>query len=294
MESNGVQQSLETIHPTVLLLYTVVMLCFTMFVMQPVYVAISLVSGCIVHGTLKGFRRTGARLSWQIPLICIIALFNALITQLGTTVLVSAGPIRITLESLCYGITMGCALVAVMLWLEIGATLVREDALMEVFGKRFPTLTTMLTVVLQLVPQLCRRFRLAVGLSDACSASHAHHPSRKRAQVLAGGILLSWSLEDSLERSDAMRARGWGIADTRSSYHNWRFTDRDAACIAVVIIFGILNAICTVAAVGPWKFYPVMPQLRLWWGYVPYLILCLFPLIPVAIDAYAWRDVRNE
>ena len=99
---------------------------------------------------------------------------------------------------------------------------------------------------------------------------------------------MSWTLEDSIERSDAMRARGWGSGAQRSSYRTLRFSGRDASACIALLALGILNAVLAWIACSQWSFYPVMPSLVWWWGYLPYAAEAALPLLSAAAESLAW------
>ena len=93
--------------------------------------------------------------------------------------------------------------------------------------------------------------------------------------------LMSWSMEDSIERSDAMRARGWGATDRRSRYLPDSFRTSDALALAGIGLLAVTSAVLVYVACSQWRFYPTMPRLVVWWGYVPYAVLTF---LPTALD----------
>jgi energy-coupling factor transport system permease protein len=86
---------------------------------------------------------------------------------------------------------------------------------------------------------------------------------------------MSWSMEDSIERSDAMRARGWGATDCRSCYLPDSFRNSDAFALAGLVLLAAASGLLVYVACSQWRFYPTMPRLVAWWGYVPYTVLAL-------------------
>lgn len=103
---------------------------------------------------------------------------------------------------------------------------------------------------------------------------------------------MTWALEDSLERADAMRARGWESGCARTSYRADALRDSDAArCCAIVLLCAGCAFLAAVAC-GQWRFYPAMPRLVAWWGYVPYAGLMFVPAAAAALERLRWRDPR--
>lgn len=95
--------------------------------------------------------------------------------------------------------------------------------------------------------------------------------------VRTSGVLLGWALEDSLVRADAMRARGWESGCARTSYRPDRFTSADMARVLVIAALALVAALLAWVACSQWRFYPTMPRLVAWWGYLPFAALCALP-----------------
>lgn len=123
-----------------------------------------------------------------------------------------------------------------------------------------------------------------------CSAQgrRADAPARSRFSIVGSAargrlrlstVLMGWTLEDSLETADAMRARGWGAAPRRTSYVRYRFTRQDAAALAALVLAGALCLVLAVIATGQFHFYPQLSALTLWWGYAPCALWMLLPTV---------------
>ena len=59
-------------------------------------------------------------------------------------------------------------------------------------------------------------------------------------------VLMGWGMEDSLSRSDAMRARGYHCGVARTSYQRFRFGPADKCLVAVVLALAGVSAACAV------------------------------------------------
>jgi energy-coupling factor transport system permease protein len=142
-----------------------------------------------------------------------------------------------------------------------------------------------MSITAQLVPQLMARSKAVRAVGAACTAAqggatgkHGDGRDAEHATLIhTSTLLLSWSLEDSLERSDAMRARGWESGRARTSYRIERFKSSDAICVFALVALSILSAFLAWVACSQWHFYPTMPHLVAWWGYVPFALLTIVP-----------------
>ena len=100
---------------------------------------------------------------------------------------------------------------------------------------------------------------------------------------------MSWALEDSLERGDAMRARGWGASARRSSYDAHPFRLRDLVALTVVVCLIVLAAACVRAIMGGWNFYPSMTGTSEIAALVPAVLLYVLPLAVLAVERIRWE-----
>ena len=103
------------------------------------------------------------------------------------------------------------------------------------------------------------------------------------------GTLLTWSLEDSVERSDSMRARGWGAHARRSTYRAHTLRRRDVCALACVLSLVGLAAWGVARTVAGWRFYPRMEGTTPPWALVPFAALCLLPAGLVVADGLRWK-----
>lgn len=267
-----------------------VTIAFTMLAVQPVLVAISLAAALLFSALVRGGRATLSGLRWQLPMLALVCLANPLFSASGSTLLTKIGPMAIYLESLAYGACMGAVLVAMVLWFEGAAAVLSQDRLLSLGRGRAASVSLVVSMASQLTPQLLRRSRTVSGALAACTAA-GPRPSGKGALVRTTTQLMSWALEDSLERADAMRARGWESGLARTSYRPDRVAARDVACVAALLAAAALVALLAWVACSQWRFYPTMPTLVAWWGYVPYAVLMLVPSAAAVAERLRWRGL---
>ncbi len=280
-------QPFEAVHPLVPVTYVAGTMVLAMCAFHPVYAALSLTGALGCSLALRGVRRTVEALRWQLPLFALVCLTNPLFSQRGSTVLLSVGWLTVRLESLVFGLCMGMMLVASLMWLWCASDVLTLDRLLGLGGSVLPTVGLMASMVMRLVPQLVRRGGQVSATRAACSAA------RDGGGVVASsarlsGILLSWSLEDSIERSDAMRARGWQAGATRSHYLAWRMSVGDVLWLVALAALIALDALLQRVACSQWAFYPTMPHLVAWWGYLVHVVLVVLPMLVVGADWAAW------
>lgn len=266
----------ETNHPVVPALYTLFALVFTMASMQPVLIGIALAGAFACNCCARGVRATCAGLRWQLPVICIIALFNPLFSASGSTVLFRLGERAVYLESLAYGLAMGGLFVASALWCMAAAHMLTFDKAMTLLGNAAPTVSLMICGTMRLIPRFVRRGHQVLAAQHAAGMPGSG-ADEVRDRLRLSSVLMGWGMEDSLETADAMRARGWQAGVRRTSYTRYRFCDADAVAVVLIVLAAALCAVVAWAATSQYTFYPTMSRLVAWWGYIPYAAWMFFP-----------------
>lgn len=276
-------------HPLVAFVYLAGAICFTMLAFHPVYVGLSFAGALVSSIVCKGLRRTLSSLWFLLLMWVIVALANFALSAGGSTVVLTLFGHHLQLEALCYGLAMGGMLAATLLWFMVYATVMDSEATAAVFGSVLPTVSLMVSQVLRLVPQFIKRGQ-AIGAVHAAASAAAPTNKRQRtaqhARLLS--VLMGWGMEDGLQRSDAMRARGYGCGVKRTRYRRQRFAWRDGVFVAIVLVLMLLNAVLAVTACSQFSFYPYMDTLIVWWGYLPYVVFMLVPAILAGKERATW------
>lgn len=260
----------------------------SMLAVHPVLVTFSLSGALAFSLVARGAAATVRGLAWQLPLLVLVCLLNPFFSASGSTLLLKVGPRSVYLESLAYGATMGALLVATVLWFEDAAAVLTQDRLLALAGRRARSVPLVASMAAQLVPQMLGRARAVRAAARACTAAGPRPPARDEL-LRTSTMLLSWSLEDSLERADAMRARGWESGSPRTRYRPERFRARDAVAAAGIAALLALGAAGAWAACSSWEFYPRMSGLAPWWCYLPFALLALLPAVAELAARWAER-----
>ena len=265
----------DTLHPVVPAAYLVITLALVMCCMQPVLIALALVGGfafaCCAHGPAAALRS----LRWQLPIILLVAVLNPLFSASGSTELFKLGLRAVYLESICYGCAMGALFVASVLWFQAAATLA---------GNAAPVIALMVSMCMRLIPRFVRQGRQVLDVQSVANLG-----SGARARLRMSHVLMGWSLEDSLETADAMRARGWGSTRRRTTYTRYRFGTPDAVALTLVLLCGVAVGALGMVATSQFSFFPQMSALVVWWGYVPYALWMLVPCVWHVVEERRFR-----
>ncbi len=295
-------------HPIVNFIYFAVILLMPMLYLHPIIIAIALCSGTaytICQQGLKSFLQ-------RLPLIAVVFLLSALINPLfnhrGATKLFyfSNGSV-VTLESVLYGLLSGIMLTSVILWFGCFYEVMTSDKIMQLFGKRMPSLSLLFTITLRFVPRFMEQIRrVSEAQKGAGFGISAESPPRQARRKVAArirhglkilSITITWAFEHSIETSDSMKSRGYGLV-SRNTYARARFDTRDGGLMGLI---GLLSTILfAVALTGGFavRYYPqieikeagVMTTL----AYASYGILAFLPVILQGMEEITWKYFRSK
>lgn len=271
-------------HPAVPALYIVLTLGLTMLSMQPVLIALSLAGGLAYGFATRGMARTLGALRWQLPVILIIALVNPLFSASGSTELFRIGMRAVYLESMVYGLCMGGLFVASVLWFEAAASMLEYDKVLALLGNTAPVIALMISMCMRLIPQFLRRGRTVLAVQDAIDVPGRAPTDPARSRLRASSVLMGWGMEDSLERADAMRSRGWGAVPRRTTYARYRLGRGDVVALVGLALFGASAVTVAWTATTQYSFYPQLSVPAPWPGYVVYAAWMALPCVLCAID----------
>lgn len=319
VSSRTTGSAFDLLHPAVALIYFTVLLVLAMTAMHPVYLALALAGSFACRASMDGLRDALGTLRWQIPVILVIAVANCIFVSSGTTELFRIGNRAFYAEALFYGFCSGMMLSCVLLVFANASRVLTSDKVLAVLGRAVPTIALMVTMAMRLVPQFARRGKEIAAASQACTAAAgapgmggegAGEDGRrdgdkrgKNGKRLSQGqrrqrvgeslrlvtVLMGWGMEDALETSDAMRARGWGAAEKRTSYQRSRFRATDGAACAVIAVLAVSSAAAAWTACSQLSFYPRVSGIAPWWSYAPF---ALFVFLPSILELFVREEDR--
>ncbi|MCL1849044.1 MAG: energy-coupling factor transporter transmembrane protein EcfT [Clostridiales bacterium] len=284
-------------HPSVNLLYFVLVIGFTMFFSHPVCLGISLLSAFFYSVYLNGRKALRFSIMYMLPMLIVTALLNPAFNHQGGTILTylpDGNPL--TLESVLYGLSAAVMLIAVIAWFSCFNEVMTSDKFVYLFGRVIPALSLILSMALRFVP----RFRAQIGvISQAQKAIGRDASSGSLLQKMKHGvkilsIMVTWALENAIETADSMKGRGYGLPG-RTAFSIYRFDRRDA--FALLYLFATAGVVVAGAALGAYRFR-YFPTIRGEWTgvgailvFASYLALCIFPLIANIKEDLVWRSI---
>lgn len=287
-------------HPWVNFLWFAEVLGFSMFLMQPVCLALSLICGLLYGLRLKGWRGMGAMVKYLLPMALLTAIINPAFNHQGATILTyfpSGNPL--TLESILYGLGAAALLGAMVVWFACFNEIITSDKFVYLFGRAVPALSLALSMALRFVPRFVRQMK-SVAQSQRCLGRDWTRGTVVQRVRCAGTILsvmMTWALENGLETADSMKSRGYGLPG-RTAYSIYRFQKRDGVAAAVFVLLGGYSLAGCLSGALDWRWYPTVKYAPLN-GYTLSVLLCMLalyaaPLILEGWEAGKWKATRSD
>ncbi len=280
-----------TYHPAVAFVFLACAIVISMAALQPVFVALSFLGALACSVVCRGARATAGSFVWIVPLWLVVAIANPLFSASGSTEILRIGVRAVYVESLVYGACSGGMLASVFLWFSSYAACMNSANTMALFGNVLPIVSLMVSQVMRLVPQFVARGRGIAAAQDAVSAAA---PQTKRQQTAGRlrivSVLMGWGMEAGIERSDAMRARGYDCGARRTTYKRYRFGRADASVLAAIVVLAAVAGACAAAVCLRFSFYPTLSGWGAWWAYLPYALLMAVPSALRFKEWLLWRS----
>ena len=290
-------------HPSVNMLYFVVVIGFSMFFMHPVSLGISLVMACAYSVYLNGKKAVRMGLMVMLPMVVVTSLLNPLFNHQGATILTylpNGNPL--TLESTMFGIAASVMLVTVISWFSCFNAVMTSDKFVYLLGRIIPALSLILSMSLRFVPRFREQIKV-VSDAQKCigrdvTSGNLFQRAKHGIRILS--IMLTWALESAIETADSMKSRGYGLSG-RTAFSIFRFDRRDAFGLLYIGFCSSLIIIAAILEVHRFRYFPTIRHIdggfSVFWTvaiFAVHFVLCAFPLIVNIREDIIWKRIESR
>lgn len=286
-------------HPIVNLTFYVAVIAFTMFLMNPVCLGISLCCALVNAIYLNGVKTVRFGIRIVLPTVILVSVINPIVNHQGVTILEYLpwnNPL--TLESILYGIASSVMVSAVVFWFSSVNTVMTSDKFIYLFGRIIPSLSLVLSMAMRFVPRFLTEFRLIRAAHKQLSIPEQggfFSSLRQAARELS--TMLSYALDNSIETADSMKARGYGLKG-RTSYAKYRFYKQDVAFFSCLLLLLVLLLILSLSGAVRFRYFPSLKgelfTVNAVLFYVLYSLLMLTPLVLNIGEGIRWKRLRSK
>ena len=293
------RDSFSSYHPLVNFLFFLEVLGFSMFLLHPLGLVISLLCAAGYDIYLNGRKAVGFCLKGLLPMMVITALLNPLFSHEGVTILAylpSGNPL--TLESILYGLAAAGMLASVVLWFACFNAVITSDKFVYLFGRVIPALSLVLSMALRFVPRFRAQLKVVTRAQKCIGKDPAQgsllHRIRCAGSILS--VMLTWALENGIDTADSMKSRGYSLP-RRTAFSIYRLDKRDKQALLCLLALGLLVLAGAALDGLTWRYFPSVrwSTTRLSFGVLAvYTALCALPLILNWKEDRKWTALRSK
>lgn len=239
---------------------------------------------------------------WLMPIIVmslIIFILTPLFNRRGNHILFYAFDNPVMLEGIIQGAIISLSLAGILMTFTTFNIVLTADKFLDLFARVIPQWALLIMLSMRFVPHLQRKIKNMESIQSVKGVSFKQGSIRLRAkngmQLLQ--MLLTGSLEDSIQSADSMTARGYGL-QKRSTYQAYKMDRRDwLTFTGFVILSGVLLYGWHIG-IGTLQLLPELESI--WYGQLQnafmavWLLLIGFPVLVEGKEVIKWKFYQHN
>lgn len=284
-------------HPFIIFFYYVCVGTLAMFFNHPLFIATAFILLIVVNVTHDRGQALRKWISMVLMMSTFIILLNPFLVSRGSTILFYFRGKQVTLEATMYGVVFALSIAAILVLFISFNLILNGNKFLFVFSKILPRTAFLTMLAIRFVPLLKARLDEINAVQHIRGLTMDVGTIRERARsgMLRLQILLTWSLEEAIQTSDSMKARGYGLGK-RTSYVPYKMEKRDWTWL---VLLATLFALCLVGGslgYGKILIYPELGTLQLyaldWVVFICMALIYSFPLLAEGGESLRWKFSR--
>lgn len=288
------ESGFRSCHPFVVFFYYLCVGFLAMYFNHPAFLLVScllLFGANLAHGGGKALRKWIPSL---VGMSVAIIVLNPLLNSRGTHIFFYFRGKQVTLEATMYGVVMALSIVTILLMFISFNFILNGNKFLFVFSSFLPRTAFLTMLAIRFVPLLKRRLD---EISDVqrikgTTASTGTIWERAKNGMTMLQILLTWSLQESMDTADSMKARGYGTGK-RNPYIPYRMNKRDKGWLVTLTALFALCATGGMLGYGKIIIYPALGTLHLyfldWILLFCMMLMVSFPLLVEGREQLKWK-----
>lgn len=229
----------------------------------------------------------------------IIFILTPLFNRRGNHILFYAFDNPVMLEGIIQGAIISLSLAGILMTFTTFNIVLTADKFLDLFARVIPQWALLIMLSMRFVPHLQRKIKNMESIQSVKGVSFKQGSIRLRAkngmQLLQ--MLLTGSLEDSIQSADSMTARGYGL-QKRSTYQAYKMDRRDwLTFTGFVILSGVLLYGWHIG-IGTLQLLPELESI--WYGQLQnafmavWLLLIGFPVLVEGKEVIKWKFYQHN
>lgn len=286
------------LHSISLVSYFTVIVLVLMISSNPILQGIALITSIVYHIFLNSKKTLFYNLTYYAILFVLIAVTNPLFSHNGKTPLFFMNSNPITLEAILKGVSISAMLISTILWLSFCSKVLTSEKILQFFGRFSPKLALVFSMTLNFVPNFKRKFaNTEESLRNLGIFSCESRFDRLRLKIATGASVLMNFAEISVEMSDSMNSRGYGLKG-RTTFSKKKFGKFD--WFIFLYSFAVFIYILTLEFCGKigFEFYPTVSYIYIDFSvliaFCGFGILCLLPIVLEILEGIKWKFLLSK
>ena len=188
------------------------------------------------------FHNIGKTILIDLVIIILLGIINPFFNHEGKTILFKLIN-DYSLEALIYGVFSGFMITAVINYCSILTLLIDSSKFNYLFGRVLPKSSLVLSITYNFIPRMTREYKVID--ENLKALGYYSTKSRKnmiRNKLKAYSMLITWSLENSIETSDSMVSRGFTVRK-RTKFKEYKFNFMDILFICSLLFVSVFSII---------------------------------------------------
>ncbi len=286
-------------HPVTNIVYFCLVTGLTMFLKHPVPILISFLCALVYSILLNGKKSLKFNIVYMLPMLMFAVVINPLFNHAGENVIFFLpGGNPFTLEATVYGLIAGLIIASVICWFSCFNSVISNEKLVYLTSFLSPVISLVLSMTLRLVPMFKNKLQDIMCIQNTLkSTDNTGLLSRAKTLTKTLSIGFNYALEDSIERADSMKSRGYGLSG-RSAYSRYSFTVRDMIFMLLCLFFATYCIIGIYRGAMYSNYFPsiIFADINIYSlsVFLSYLLLCSLPVIVHIREEISWKAIQSK
>ena len=286
-------------HPGITFIYFVTAVIFTVTFTHPAFLTVSAIMCSLYLILLFGIKIFSKNLLYSAPMVLFIIIINPLFNHRGITPILYINDQPITLEAVLYGLFTGLLIICLLFWFKNMGSVIDSYRFLYLFGRFIPTIALMTTMTIRFIPYFRRKLEeiQRTWHTLGVSTQSGKIKYRLNSGIKIMSVLVSVSLENSIDTADSMRARGYNLKK-KTHYHTYRFMVKDTLLLGIILVFTILLIMIKLTHRFDFNYYPKLTEFHLDLNntliLICYGVFLGIPMIYNVLEGLRWHLLTSE
>lgn len=289
----------DRLNPLTVFVFYLAILVLTMTATHPAALLSLFVCAVLLRCVQIGVKKMLLGAPLALLLLLFVSSINLFLVHRGARILFFLNGKPVTLEAGLAGVSSGVMILSVILFCACLSRSLPGDRILSLFGRGLPRLALLLRMTLGFLPRLRLRYR---EISDARGALGLVRErgsfAKIRARLTDLSVLMTLTLEESMDQADGMRARGYGLLGATRAVTEPR-TRRDVWLSIVLALLLVLALYPLFSGRGEWNWYPLdssalVPDLSLALCFAAGTAIAALPIFLEGKETLKWHILRSR